>query len=359
MLASVLKPVDETRMLEKIGATLHNSGEYEVTIIGYPSTSEVKHQGIQTYSLPAFKRFSWARLMAPWAIFKKINQVKPDVIIINTPELLFIAALNRILFGRKIIYDVLENYYRNLRFTQTFSQLIRWKLAHIVRLTEVLTSPIIRHYFLAEKGYTQELGFANPYTVLENKLPKSVATQNENKGTGYSKLIFTGTLATTTGVFEAIHLCKELHKIDSTFSLTIIGNSAQPEVLSELKKSIQTSSFINLIGGDRLVPHAEILEEISKADVGVIIYPPNPSTESSRPTKLYEYLALKIPILIRHNQESHELVRNCQAGIILNENPDVTQLAQELKSKRLNSTLPDSIFWETEGEKLLNSLKMI
>ncbi len=356
----MLKPVDDTRMFEKIGATLANSGEFEVSIIGYPSNGAPMHPGIKFYPLPGFNRISLKRLLAPWVIFKKINQVKPELIVINTPELLLVATLNRILFGRKIIYDVLENYYRNILFTQAFPSIIRPVLALVVRFTELITSPLINHFLLAEKGYSQELGFARPYTILQNKLPKSIAsTYAGRQSNGYSRLIFSGTLAESTGTFEAIRLCKKLHEVDDSYSLTIIGYCALPEVLSEIKKEIADTTFISLIGGDTLVPHDKILAEISRADAGIIIYPPNPSTRCSIPTKLFEYMALQLPILIRHNVESHQLVEECKAGIVLNEVPDYSSLSAEIKKHHFTPTIPDSIYWEAEAQNLINSLKLI
>ena len=37
VLASVLKPVDDTRMFEKIGKSLSDNPDFEIFIIGYPS----------------------------------------------------------------------------------------------------------------------------------------------------------------------------------------------------------------------------------------------------------------------------------------------------------------------------------
>ena len=37
VLASVLKPVDDTRMFEKIGKSLAREPKYEISIYGYPS----------------------------------------------------------------------------------------------------------------------------------------------------------------------------------------------------------------------------------------------------------------------------------------------------------------------------------
>lgn len=359
VLASVLKPVDDTRMFEKIGKTLVETGEFEVTIIGYPVSTQLRIPLIEYVMLPAFYRLSWRRLMAPWIIFKKINEVKPELIVINTPELLLVAILNKIFFGRKIVYDVLENYYRNIRFTPAFPALMRWPVASLVRCKEWLISPLIDYFWLAEFGYKKELGFAQPHTVLQNKLPKSIADQYPIKTKGSTRLLFSGTLAPGTGVFEAIELVQNLNQIDPRYSLTIIGYCAIPKILTQLKREISKSAFITLIGGDRLVPHEDILDEISKADWGVILYPANPGTQSSIPTKLYEYLALKLPILIRHNAESHLLVQQSNAGIILSESIDYGSLSAKMKSSPISPAIPDTVYWESQAGDLMNSLKLL
>ena len=344
-------------MFEKLGATLANEG-HEVSIIGFPSLRHPAHSTIKFYPHPSFSRFSLKRLFIPWLIFRKIQQAKADVVIINTPELLFMAMFHRVFFGREIVYDVLENYYLTIRHTNAYPSFIRWMVASVVRLTESLFSFCVKHFFLAEKGYVKELRFAKYPIVLENKLPKSVASQYQrNQARGYSKLLFSGTLAPGTGIFEAIALCKELYKVDQSFTLTIIGFCAIPEILTDIKSNIRDCAFIKLIGGDSLIPHGQVLSEIKQADIGIIIYSPNPSTGSSIPTKLYEYLALRLPILIRHNSQSHELVQNCQAGIILEKDIDFHKLANTLKSTTFSATIPDSIFWETESLKLISSLK--
>lgn len=359
VLASVLKPVDDTRMFEKLGPTVAEDKGLEVSIIGYPSNNTSTQTDIKLLPLPAFSRVSFKRLMMPWIVFKKINKIDPEIIIINTPELLFVAVLSRIFYKRRIIYDVLENYYRNIRFTTTYPWLTRPILGITVRFIEWITSPFIHHFLLAEKAYSKELPFAKPFTILQNKLPKALLLKYPRKQTdGNSKLIFTGTLAASTGVFDAIKLYKRLHEIETTYTLTIIGYCSIPETLSEIKHEIKDDPSIKLIGGDTLVPHNKILDEISRADFGIVIYPPNPSTQSSIPTKLYEYLALQIPVLIRHNKESHQLVESSNAGIVVNEPLNYIQLSTEIKQQRQVRTVPEHIFWESEAKNLITSLNL-
>lgn len=356
VLASVLKPVDDTRMFEKIGATLVSEG-FEVFIIGYPSTGKIHEPGITLLPLPGFDRISFKRLLIPWMIFRKIHQVKPEIVFINTPELLLVTILNKIFFGRKAVYDILENYYRNIRYTQTYPPVFRLLLAGIVRLTEVVFSPFIDRFLLAEKGYVNELRFARKPIILQNKLPKKVAEKFKSDHTRYHNLLFSGTFAPTTGVFEAIELSKELHAIDPNYTLTLIGYAALPDILTKIKKEISKSPFIKLIGGNKPVPHEAIMHEISIAGTGIIIYPPNPGTESSIPTKLYEYLALKLPVIISHTAASTELVRQCNGGIIVHNGLSAVMLNEHLANSTFTFVCGENIFWQTEGKNLVEALK--
>ena len=89
VLASVLKPVDDTRMYEKIGVSLADRGNYEVYIIGYPSLHRyIESTSIHFLPLKPFQRLSLQRLLAPFKILKKTIQVQPDLLIVNTHELL-------------------------------------------------------------------------------------------------------------------------------------------------------------------------------------------------------------------------------------------------------------------------------
>jgi hypothetical protein len=356
VLASVLKPVDDTRMYEKIGATLVEAG-FEVFIIGYPSTATSHISEITFVPLPTFNRISFKRLIIPWLVVRKINQVKPQTIIIDTPELLLVTVINKIFYGGKIVYDVLENYYRNIRYTNVYPAWIKFLLAGLVRLTENVFAPFVNRFFLAEKGYSHELGFVKNPVILENKFPQKIVERYSRKHSSYHNLLFSGTLAPITGVFEAIQWSKELHALNPQYNLTIIGYAALPEVLTEIREQIKDAPFIKLIGGDKLVPHDAILEEVSKAGTGIIIYPKNPGTESSIPTKLYEYLAFKLPVLIYHTEESNELVRRCNAGIVMQKDIRAEIVNEQLANSTFTFDCAENLFWESQSAALLEAIK--
>ncbi len=351
VLASVLKPVDDSRMTEKIAESLTQQPNFEIHVIGQ-SASHAVCPSITVHSQPTFSRLSFARLFAPWRIFSTIRKINPTVLIITTHELLVVAMLSK-LFGCTIIYDVQENYYRNIRYTDTFPKIMRSALAAYVRMKEKICAPFVNHFILAEESYANELTFVKGRkTILENKVKvkhSAVYTQKVIR-----RLLFSGTLSDTTGVFTAIEIATKLYSQDKSFTLKIVGYAAQKSVLSRIQSSIKLFPFIELIGGDRPVPHSLILEYIRNSDAGIIAYPANPSTIDCTPTKLFEYLGGQLPILLINNAKWVKRCESFNAAVVFAPdrfNPSI--VLHELRTKKFYSHIPDNVYWESEERKLI------
>lgn len=357
VIASVLKPVNDTRMAEKIGHSLAAKGGYDVHIIGFPATSHTP--GLTSHSLPFFNRLSLKRLTMPWKILRIVLTLKPALLIITTHELLLPAVLLKLLRGTRIIYDVQENYYRNILYLPVFPRVLRPLIALYVRMKEYITAPVVDHFFLAERGYAEELSFPGKhFTVLENKLklPETLPTAESNTW----QLLFSGTLAETTGVFHAIDLAVALHRLEPRITLLLIGYCARPQELSQIRTMISPYPFIRLTGGDGLVPHQAILSAIRGSRAGIIAYPNNESTRNSTPTKLFEYLGLKLPvILINHKPWIDRCAPYGAACIFAPGHIDAENLLSTLKNQRFYFREPTDVHWADEEPRLIEAISCL
>ncbi|MDH5476051.1 MAG: glycosyltransferase [Cyclobacteriaceae bacterium] len=357
VLASVLKPVNDTRMFEKIGVSLAATNNYDVNIIGFQTNTVEKHSKITFHPLFNFKRISFSRLFCGIKFYKQLIKLSPNLIIINTHELLWPSIIFKIIHKSKVIYDVQENHYRNLLYTASFPIIIRHFLALYVRGKEYISARFIEHFFLAEKHYLSEINFIkNRFTILENKCKIDLATdRKKSKKTDEIKLIFSGTLAESTGVFGAIKLAKKLHEISKNISLTIIGYSPKSSTINRIKKETNNVNFISLKGGDQLINHSDILTEINRSNFGIIYYPTNKSTINSIPTKLYEYLACELPILLQHHKEWERVCDKYKASVLVNFEQINTEHLLDLMytTTFYPNGVGTELLWKTEEEKLL------
>lgn len=354
VLASVLKPVDDTRMFEKMGGSLATT--YDVHIIGYPgSTPAAAHHAVILHPLRPFRRISLGRILAPWRILARIVMLRPAVLVFCTHELIFVALLARLLTACRLVYDIRENYYRNIFYTAAFPSLLRPFVAGYVRLWEHIGAWFIHHFLLAEKGYAQELSFGpGRRTVIENKLRRPAAVAPTPRMTPARNFLFTGTLSEITGLFTALDLLEALHRHDPAVRATIIGYCALTAERQRLHARLATMPYITLHGGDRLVPHPAIERAILQADVGIIAYPPNPATEHSFPTKLYEYLGYHLPLLLIDYAPWSKYAARFEAAVTFQPASfDAAPILQALREKTFYTTPPEDVFWEHDGERLL------
>ncbi len=357
VIASVLKSVDDSRMYEKIGVSLASREQYEVHIIGCES-SGFSDPKIQLHPFKPFTRISISRFFAPLRTFVTVLRLKPDLLIVTTHELLLAAVFAKLLTRCRVIYDVQENYYWNILYTPAFPLLIKPFVALYVRLKEAMTARYVDHFFLAEKGYEHELKFpGNKKTVLENKVRiepsrRKVAASFSSKKT--IRLIFSGTLAETTGVFTAIDVAVKLHNLDDRFRLTIIGFSARQKVLDKIRLLIEPRPFIELIAGKSPIAHSQIFAEVGKADFGLICYEINPSTMNSIPTKLYEYLGFRLPILLVNYKPWVDFCHRYSAAVVFEgTHVDAARMVKEMMERTFYTEEPATVYWETEEPRLL------
>uniref|UniRef100_UPI004047613B hypothetical protein n=1 Tax=Roseivirga sp. TaxID=1964215 RepID=UPI004047613B len=361
IIASILKPIDDTRMFEKLGLSMAKTNKYEVNIIGFISKNTLAHDSIHFYPHGPFQRTSLLRLISSWKVFHIYIKIKPDIIICNTHELLIVTSVYRILFGAKIIYDIRENYVKNIRHTNVFKPILKPFLMAIVRTKELLTRPFFHGFMLAERIYTQQLRFVpkNKSVVIENKYfgtgrqLKPVRPSHKKELT----LLFSGTISESNGVFDAIKITEQLHILDASIRLKIIGYCALKRDLLRLQESVEGKDFIELIGGDYLVPHDLIVKEIKNADFGFVLKKPNKGINDDKLlTRLFEYTANQLPILLLENPTWVRFCDEFNAAITVN--PDQVNAQEVLQQMKTTDFYTkgntNNSLWHSEETKFLD-----
>jgi glycosyltransferase involved in cell wall biosynthesis len=356
VIASVLKRFDDVRMFEKIGRTIAGT-KSTVHCIGFGKNTIDGKDGVVFHSIGFFRRISIKRWIASWKVLKTTLRLGPTHFIITTHELLFTACVVKLMTGARVIYDVQENYYLNIKNTNAFPAGLKHMIAWYVRLKESIFSFVIDHFILAEKIYADQLPFVKRrFTVIENKVRRPVEIKRKVKDETI-ELIFTGILAESTGVFIAIELAEQLHLLDPKIRLTMVGFAPQPSTLKKLELLIRHKPYFQLIRGADMVSHERIIEEIQKADFGIISYPKNPSTDGRYPTKLDEYLAYELPILLIDNPGWKKLCEALNACIPFSyPRYDVQTILHRMRNGDFYSTDMPRKYWQDLENDLIEAV---
>ena len=355
VIASILKPVDDTRMYEKLGLSMRESNKYHVNIIGFKAKFPPQTNGLSFYTLYNGSRFSIGRLLAPIKFFFKLLKLKPALTVVCTPELLMPAVIYKIAFSTRLWYDVQENYQRNVKYQTVYPDFIKPILLLGIKMIEWLSRPFINHYLLAEKGYSKEMWFVNGnYTILENKYAGKLS-YHRKRSTTKTTLVYTGTCSIENGIKEAIFLTNELHRHHYPVLLRITGHIPNNHIQAFIQNKIDIGCPIELIGDGSLLPHSLILETAAQGDFGLVSHQPNPSTENCIPTKIYEYLGMKLPMILHVHPPWESVVEPYQAAIVMDYNRfDPHEIWKRMHHSNFYTRLPgEEISWQKEAEKLL------
>lgn len=351
VIASVLKPVDDTRMYEKLGLTL--ATQYQVCILGYPSTQMVHDAAdIAFVASSRFARLSLKRWVQKWKWFLQWQRFRPSMIVICTHELLIPGVLYKVVYNCKLIYDIQENYYQNILYTKAFPLIVRPVLAFIVRLKEKLLCPLVDGFLLAEKVFATELDFlpSKRSFVIENKFRAAEPISPALNRLPGKHLIFTGTIAESTGVFRAIEIARAFHAWDNEISLTIAGYCALEKDRSKLFALAAQYPFIHLLGVDHLVPHARIVELVKAAGSGFITNQISRVNAGRVPTKLFEYLSLHLPMIMVDHPPWRDRTDPYDAAVYISNNTPVKEsFYQTWRATRYYSSSPKGTTWDDQA----------
>ncbi|MGI4760677.1 MAG: glycosyltransferase [Janthinobacterium lividum] len=381
LLASVLKPIDDTRMLGKFARTLADAGA-RVAVAGRASAaSPPLPANISQHVLFQGGRLSLGRLAAQGRYWRLLGQLRPALVVVHAPELLPLTLLWRALGrDRRFIYDIRENYALNVGTQQVYQGFVKRLLATGLRWVEGLAARRAAAVVLAEASYADELPFvqalpASQALVLENKYQPAAGERLPRQARPRPaadepiRLLFSGTISELNGVREAIAMA---HRLNASWpggaELTIIGFCQQPALLGQLallaERPAGSQPVVTLAARAEPVPHACIVAAIRRAHLGLLPYRPHPSTWRCRPTKLFEYLAHGLPVLVPANPLWVSVVQAHGAGLVVDFADAAAAAAIVVaalpQAHFYSAGVPaEAVQWASEGKKLRHLLESL
>jgi hypothetical protein len=337
LLASILKPVNDARNYEKTGISMARAG-YKVGIAGRNlSTFESPAENTEFLPWFDFPRHHPRRWLSAWIFIRNALRWNPQLLVLGTWELLLPSLVLKLLRpSLKVVYDVQENYFRNLWYSRVYPPVLRHALAVAVRALEYASQLWIKEYWLAERCYAAEISFLETCMVLENKC-KRPAQKNAPPTDGPVTYLYSGTIAQNYGTEKAIEWFLAQAAQNPALRLAIVGYAPQHAYYQALKARYGAHASLHWEGGDVLVPHTRIVAWMQQAHAGIISYVPDPSTEQCIPTKLYEYAGYGLPI------------------VLLSENKTWQRLIEEMQK----NPEAEAWYWESQEVDLLHRVRKL
>lgn len=344
---SILNPVFHSRMYHKWALSQLNHG-HEVWLIGQDQEAPPHLPNkLRVIPFPSFSRWAKGRFKAHRIILRELKKLQPDLVIIHSPELLWLVA---VLKGRMHFhYDVHEDYPQNIAHGHTYPRLLRRILAYTIKVVERKLSASLQTVSYAEKCYENILNVPREkYIVLENKFRKTEEKPARPRLPFNDYLLYTGTITETWGVFDSLQFWAELNQ-HRNIPLVIAGHTHFQATVERIEAFVYRNklqdSFL-LVGGTQYVAYHKIKMLIAHATAIMGLYHDLPQIRGKLPTKFFEAMAFGKPVIFTPMEAWLAYHQQYSLGIpYFHKESDPLQIWEELSKWEVQHT-PEQWAWE-------------
>ena len=300
-------------------------GGLRVCVIGQDAaTAAYEKQGVRIIPL----RIGMRRWVMHWHLLIRALRVQAKVYHIHTPELLPLALVLWVLKRAQVVYDVHEDYAKNLMYGHAYTQspLVRKMAAIAVRALEKLSRLWVSYFLYAESCYSNMLGAASgKHAVLPNYYaPPTVvpALGGAEALPEHMPIIgYMGTIAKDWGILETLSIWKTLNHQGSTgVFLLITGYGYDAKLVGHVQQVLEEANLPGrwrLVGGSMSVPYEKLISYMQACTCISALYTPTLAIHERIPTKFYEAMTMQKPVLFTRNPTWDALNTRLNFGLSL------------------------------------------
>lgn len=356
-LTSVHSPFDG-RIFHKECKTLAGAGHEAILVV--PHGREEVREGVRIKPVPKPKTRRQRMTTTLWHVYKAAVAEDASVYHFHDSELIPVSLLLR-LRGKRVIYDVHEDLPRQILSKQWIPLWLRGGIARIAELTERLSA-------------TQFNGVVAATSVIARRFPQSKTVTVQNfpilgevvppDSFPYRErdplIVYAGGITEFQGIRELIG-AMALLPASLGAKLILAGQFDPPALETEVKK---------MPGWDRVLfmgqqQRKDVMRLLNTTRIGVVVDHPIPNYLDGYSTKLFEYMASRIPVVVSAFPLWRELLAGIDCGVFVNPlNPNaIAEAIQWLLThpeeaaamgKRGQEAVLARYNWETEARKLLS-----
>jgi len=355
-------PAADIRIFHKECQSLLSAGyQTHLTVCG---SQQIHEAGIQIHVAMEhvngrFQRFS----QALWKMAKKAVEVDADIYHFHDPELIAVALYLKRL-GKIVIYDVHEDYPKQVMSKEWIAPFLRRPVSVLVDLVEMYACQKLDAIVAATDSIAHRFKSVHPNVVLVRNFPmlqefpllvEDSDLFNSSTDIDYD-LCYIGVLSFQRGLGEMVNAARKLN-----LRLVLAGPfSTQQE--QQYVENLSADSSVDYLG---ILSRPDVAQLLRRSRIGMTVLNASPNHMEAYPTKLFEYMAAGLPVIASDFPLWRDIVeRNC-CGICVDpqslqslESAIKTILGDEKKAQLMGSNgrqlVQQKFSWNTERIKLID-----
>jgi len=304
----------DNRIFYKECCSLARAGYDVLLVAAHAPGNEVK-DGVRLRAVPQpagrVRRFTVTMAQ----VFRAAMQEDAEVYHFHDPELMPVGALLKLL-GKKVIYDVHEDYAVSMKHKRWLPRPLRAPAALMVRASESMfarlydrviaaTPTIASHFRTGNVGLVQNFPWLTEL-CLEHGVPYA---QRE------PVVAYVGALSDIRGLKEmtqAVHLLA-----GRCAAQLVMAGGARPGAIAELALAAgqeRNDGVVQYLGPQT---RPQVGELLGRARIGIVTLHPTENYVASQPTKLFEYMSAGLPVIASDFPLWRQIVESAGCGLLV------------------------------------------
>ncbi|MDR6809393.1 glycosyltransferase involved in cell wall biosynthesis [Dyadobacter sp. BE34] len=310
LLLSTVHPSTDSRIMYKIAPSLQDYYEVFCALPGLRSGWKNK---LHLINLPKFGRLLPRILFAhPVALFKCLR-LRPDIVHIFVPELIPLAFLFQ-WAGAKVVYEVQENLFKKFAIKRyNNGPVFKW----LFRFFDNLARRKF-HCVFTDDAYLEEYrDLAKPFAVIHNyvSLPVMDSLAHEDAPAHRHEVFYLGVVSIERSLDTMITAMAMLKNGYPDCHLHVFGpmrvDKAELEAIAGYQEAKSNITFHGYTDQKLALRYAR------QCVAGIALLKPVADYPESFPTKLFEYMALQLPVVTSDFPAYRQIVDGARCGFCI------------------------------------------
>ncbi|MFA5386569.1 MAG: glycosyltransferase family 4 protein [Candidatus Paceibacterota bacterium] len=361
ILTSVHSALD-IRIFHKEAKTLANA-DYSVVLIAQHNKEEII-SGIKIIPLSRPKNRFCRIFFLTKKVYGLALEQKADIYHFHDPEFLPWAVKLKRKTGAKIIYDVHENVPKQILSKYWIPNILKGFIALLVNVLEKFYARKMDRIIVATENISER--FPREKTEVIRNFP-DFSKINNILPIDYNKklpiVLYQGGIVEIRGIRQIVAAAGTLKE---KIELWLIGSFSPANFRKEILTK-KTEAYIKYKG---YLPFEKMCRFLKRADIGLVLFLPEPNHIESLPNKIFEYMAAGIPVIASNFPLWKNIIEENKCGICVNplEPKEIVKAIEYLikypeKAKEMGKNGKKAVLekynWENESRKLLKNYEKL
>ena len=314
---TTVHPSLDTRIFQRFARAVSQENNFDSILIN-ANDDNFSLKNVKIMSPIKFKNIFHRIFFVQIRIYKKIVEIKPDLIHFHDPELIILGFFLK-MRGFKIIYDVHENYQMKFKSKKgPVSILTKFFIPFIYKILINLICKKFDAITCASVKLKKKYDALNEKVInIENFSMFEIFDKNKlklKKKDFKKKLIYTGGITHYRGAETIINVFDKYKEND--YELIICGRVNIKSLAKKLEKKLLNPRIKN-IGKIKI---EEVFKLMSHSSIGVLLNEKVFDYDNAVPNKLFEYISLGLPIIASNFGVWRDVIEKYHIGEVCDPN---------------------------------------